>query len=300
MNTLSIGSRGQEVINLQEALNYQLPGASPALVVDGVFGPKTQARLRAFQSVRALAVDGIAGPKSHRALYSFVRSRLHLIVPPARGSGRAFSLRDGDIPGTDPILPPIPKLTLPFPDPFRRPPPPLLPLPQLTLGTTTEFELSAGVERTFARSLTANSAEKTTSIFSDVSFSIWRRPIGRHFEMAFGPGAFFEREVGADPKSSFRVGVFAKAELKDVLTIGPLDLFKVIIEHKTVTTVTGPVELTSDLEVGINPTVETTVFGTKIEFGPKFSKFFEVGIGRDGFTVKSGTTVTAGTLTVFF
>ena len=64
----------------------------------------------------------------------------------------------------------------------------------------------------------------------------------------------------------------------------------------TEATVTGPVELTSDLEVGINPTVETTVLGTKIEFGPKFSKFFEVGIGREGFTVKSGTTVTAGTV----
>ena len=72
MNTLGIGSRGQEVINLQEALNYQLPAASPALGVDGIFGPKTQARLRAFQSVRGLAVNGIAGPKSHRALYSFV------------------------------------------------------------------------------------------------------------------------------------------------------------------------------------------------------------------------------------
>ena len=70
MNTLGIGSRGQEVINLQEALNYQLPAASPALAVDGIFGPKTQARLRAFQSVRGLAVDAYYA--LHRDGNSFV------------------------------------------------------------------------------------------------------------------------------------------------------------------------------------------------------------------------------------
>jgi hypothetical protein len=137
-------------------------------------------------------------------------------------------------------------LTLPFPDPFRPPPPPLfIPLPKLTLGgTSTEFELSAGVQRTIARSLTGNSPDNSTSLFSDVGFSFWRRPIGKHVELAFGPGAWLERVVSPDPKTTFRVGVFAKAELKDVLKIGPLDLFKLIIEHKTAINVSGPIELT--------------------------------------------------------
>ena len=300
MKTLSFGSRGQEVTNLQEALNYHLLQAIPALVVDGILGPKTQSRLREFQAVRGLAVDGIAGPKTHRALYSFVRSRNHVIIPPAQNSSRGFVAGERGVGFTDPVLPPVPNLILPFPVPFRPPPPPLLPLPELSLGNTTQFELSAGVERTFARSLTGQTAERTTSIFSDVSFSIWRRPVSKHVDLEFGPGVYFERDVGADPRSSIRVGVFAKAELKDVLTIGPLDLFKLIIEHKTTTTATGPIELTTDIEVGFNPTVETRVLGTKIEFGPKVSKFFELGIERQGFTVKSGTTLTAGTLTVFF
>ena len=299
MDTLAVGSRGQEVINLQEALNYQLPQAAPALKVDGSFGPKTAARLQAFQSLRGLKPDGIAGPKSHAALYSFVRGRAHLLVPPARSTARSLTTSDGDV-GPVPDFRPVPNLILPFPDPFRRPPPHVFPLPPLTLGTTTPFELSAGVQRTFSRSLTSNSPERTTSIFSDLTFSAWRRPVGRFVDVAFGPGAFFEREVQETPKSSLRVGVFAKAELHNLVNLGPLDLFKLIVEHKTVTTVNGPIELTSDVEVGFNPTVEVTVDGTKLEFGPKFSKFLEIGFLRDGFSVKSGTTVTTGSLTVFF
>lgn len=301
MQTLRFGARGQEVINLQEALNYQLPAAAPSLKADGIFGEKTQARLKQYQTLRGLAADGIAGPKTHGAIYNFVQNRLHMIVAPPRSSTRRFAVGDGDQPG-EPVLPPIPRLVLPFPDPFRPPTPPLfIPVPKLTLGgLSTEFELSAGVQRTIARNIGTNSPDNSVSVFSDVTFSFWRRPIGKHVELSFGPGAWLQHDVSPDPKTTFRVGVAAKAELKDVLKIGPLDLFKLIVEHKTATNVEGPIELTSELEVGINPTVEMRVAGHKVEFGPKFSKFFEVGLGRHGFELKSGTTVSAGTVTVFF
>lgn len=43
-------------------------GANPALVVDGGFGPKTEAWLRGFQATRGLVVDGLIGPASWAAL----------------------------------------------------------------------------------------------------------------------------------------------------------------------------------------------------------------------------------------
>lgn len=52
---LKIGSRGPEVADLQRALE---------LDVDGIFGPATQAAVRAFQLEHGLRVDGIAGDQT--------------------------------------------------------------------------------------------------------------------------------------------------------------------------------------------------------------------------------------------
>jgi hypothetical protein len=58
--------RGDDVSFVQQRLNAK--GASPQLKVDGVWGRKTDAALRAFQQQAGLKVDGICGPKSHAAL----------------------------------------------------------------------------------------------------------------------------------------------------------------------------------------------------------------------------------------
>ncbi|HLG13284.1 MAG TPA: peptidoglycan-binding protein [Blastocatellia bacterium] len=70
--TSRFGSRGLSVFELQTRVNVFLV-ASPAiglplLVVDGVFGPKTLAAVRAFQRARGLVVDGVVGPKTWAAL----------------------------------------------------------------------------------------------------------------------------------------------------------------------------------------------------------------------------------------
>lgn len=54
------GSTGEAVRQLQELLK--------GLVVDGIFGPKTDAALRAYQQQQGLAVDGIAGIRTWTAL----------------------------------------------------------------------------------------------------------------------------------------------------------------------------------------------------------------------------------------
>jgi len=63
------GSEGQPVRSLQ----YLLRARGHAVAVDGDFGPRTDAAVRAFQRSRRLAVDGIVGPATWRALLVTVR-----------------------------------------------------------------------------------------------------------------------------------------------------------------------------------------------------------------------------------
>jgi hypothetical protein len=65
------GSFGVEVRDLQAKLNEKDPTFLPLLMVDGIFGPKTDARVREFQRLNFLAgldVDGIVGPKTRAVL----------------------------------------------------------------------------------------------------------------------------------------------------------------------------------------------------------------------------------------
>jgi peptidoglycan hydrolase-like protein with peptidoglycan-binding domain len=57
--TLRQGSKGDEVVKLQSCLNYIM---NAGLTVDGVFGAKTLAAVKNFQSKYGLSVDGVVGP----------------------------------------------------------------------------------------------------------------------------------------------------------------------------------------------------------------------------------------------
>lgn len=65
---LKTGSTGTAVTNLQKTLN--LYGFS-AGAVDGQYGPKTTAAVKAFQQAAGIKVDGIAGPQTLSALASY-------------------------------------------------------------------------------------------------------------------------------------------------------------------------------------------------------------------------------------
>jgi peptidoglycan hydrolase-like protein with peptidoglycan-binding domain len=72
--TVRRGSVGSAVRAVQDQLNFRnLSGLrSTLLVVDGVFGPKPDAKVRAFQAGMAtktpFLVDGIVGPQTWQAL----------------------------------------------------------------------------------------------------------------------------------------------------------------------------------------------------------------------------------------
>lgn len=59
--TIKVGSSGQAVIDLQTRLNRDYPAYSH-LVVDGRFGPGTDAVVREFQGRAGLTRDGVVGP----------------------------------------------------------------------------------------------------------------------------------------------------------------------------------------------------------------------------------------------
>lgn len=63
------GQRGQNVENLQRQLN----AAGAGLATDGIFGPKTEAAVKAFQTRAGLNPDGIVGPKTLAALEAHKR-----------------------------------------------------------------------------------------------------------------------------------------------------------------------------------------------------------------------------------
>jgi peptidoglycan hydrolase-like protein with peptidoglycan-binding domain len=63
------GDQGHPVPSLQ----YLLRARGHGITVDGIFGPRTDAAVRAFQQSRGLAVDGIVGPNTWTALVVQVR-----------------------------------------------------------------------------------------------------------------------------------------------------------------------------------------------------------------------------------
>ena len=69
--SLKKGSTGSDVKTLQELLN-QLAIVKPALEVDGDFGSKTEAAVKAFQKKAGIKQDGIYGDETHKTLMGAV------------------------------------------------------------------------------------------------------------------------------------------------------------------------------------------------------------------------------------
>ena len=66
--SLKLGMYGHGIDIVQLALNNHSPSTLQPLTVDGIFGPKMDARVREFQRNQSLSPDGVVGPNTRRAL----------------------------------------------------------------------------------------------------------------------------------------------------------------------------------------------------------------------------------------
>jgi peptidoglycan hydrolase-like protein with peptidoglycan-binding domain len=80
---LRIGSRGNDVAEIQEALN-RLPSAQARLAADGIYGMKTAGRVRELQGQNQLVADGIFGPKSFAMLAKLLGTAMNTPRPFSR------------------------------------------------------------------------------------------------------------------------------------------------------------------------------------------------------------------------
>lgn len=278
MPLLAQGSVGQDVRNAQTALNFHLAGTLPLLKVDGIFGSKTQARVLQFQQENRLWVDGIIGPRTSAALYTFVDLSFHFVTVSASNEGRGGTERfqlasiGDDVPSPDPfILPPIPPLRLTFPS-FLPPLPPILQPPRLEfdplllfLIRKTKFELEIGQESSIKKDLKTGQVDRELVILADGKATIWSKPIGKHLELSGGAGLIVEKRVRPNPDTETSVYVFGKAEVKDLLKVGPLDIAKLEAEAQAAGHPGANKPLDLSAEVCVGPEVE--VAGGTVSFG---------------------------------
>ncbi len=81
---LRFGSSGPAVTLLQKGINLA-PTNLPKLATDGIFGPKTHARVLEFQRRSNLSADAVVGEKTHLALdyyYKLLEKLIEIVVPP--------------------------------------------------------------------------------------------------------------------------------------------------------------------------------------------------------------------------
>ncbi len=73
--TISLGSTGEDVKDLQKVLNATV--ADTSLVVDGIFGNLTKEAVIAFQKYYGLTADGIVGSQTWAVVDTIVRATLY-------------------------------------------------------------------------------------------------------------------------------------------------------------------------------------------------------------------------------
>jgi hypothetical protein len=125
---LGVGSKGEDVRVIQEALNRHGAGLNP----DGDFGQHTRSAVIRFQQENSLQVDGEVGPQTRRALFPLVAITVNVLGMRGASSGQSrLSLKEEPNFGLPPLT--LPPLTSPNPltPPLTQPTPAWVNIPGL-------------------------------------------------------------------------------------------------------------------------------------------------------------------------
>lgn len=230
--TLSIGMTGQDVADLQAALNYHLPPPSPPhtppgtdrppLKTDGVFGAKTHARLREFQRLNKLVDDGVVGqvtrPLFTKAKEVTVRIPITLADEPPVARNVAF-FRPGGASIQPLALSRFPRLLAqvgPGSPPVGQSKPLIAPVQlqnrQVQIGGNLTLDPLVGP------------SPAAKALFLSVQWTWVERRDGRHLELALGSQLATPLTGETFGLDTFSAQSFAQVTVADVLAIDAANL----------------------------------------------------------------------------
>jgi peptidoglycan hydrolase-like protein with peptidoglycan-binding domain len=176
------GVSGADVRAVQDVLNFHIRRLAP-LKVDGVFGPKTHARVVEFQKSNQLKPDGIVGPNTMLKLFEEEQLPITLALAPQSTTAQR--------PRPNGIQPP--RLLPPLPVPFLLPPDSSIGIPALTApGQTLSFVLTTPLRN--------DPADPAMASFQQITQLLNQLPQNFPFRGAI---------IGAVPKPVKKVGPLA-------------------------------------------------------------------------------------------
>jgi hypothetical protein len=267
---LSKGDVGPAVKYLQAALNIHMFDCPEPLVVDGKFGPLTEARTALFQGRNDLLVDAVVGPLTTGALCTYAVSEQHLIL--AHSPTRRRGPYDVDRPRP---IKPIP--VSPRPYPFTTSPPET-PDARFKKRYFKGFHIGfeGGLETRFSYDVSERRSETKSFALTNVT-GFWSRSIHKHVALGLGIGYLFERPLQRKREYESKAFLFSRLQLKTFTESGRFGL---------------PVNFETQW---VDPVGKHKAFCATLAIGPEISFFDErlvIGLGGIGTVCAEGRKVT--------
>ena len=267
---LSKGDVGPAVKYLQAALNIHMFDCPESLVVDGKFGPLTEARTALFQGRYDLLVDAIVGPLTTGMLCTYAVSEQHLMLAHSRTSHGPYAVN-----WPRPHKP-IPAQPRPYPFPIS---PTIMPTPDarhIRFFENLHIGIEGGLETRFSYDISERRREAKSFALANVT-GLWSRSIHKRLSLGLGIGYLFERTLQRKREFESKAYLFSRLQLKTFEHAGRFGL---------------PVNFEAQW---VDPVGKHKAFCTTLGVGPEISLLDErlnIGLGGIGTLCAEGKRVT--------